>query len=67
MEPVAATHHGLIMEVILSKQDYDEYVRLKGLATRAVWAWELDADTLTAIADARVDPRHKHLDALLDE
>jgi PHD/YefM family antitoxin component YafN of YafNO toxin-antitoxin module len=65
--PVAVTHHGRVTEVLLSKADFDEYMRLKAMATRALWAHEMSPETLQALADARVDPRHDHLDALLDE
>ncbi|MDP3868344.1 hypothetical protein [Phenylobacterium sp.] len=51
----------------MSKHDYDEFVRLKSLATRAQWTHELSAESLVALAEARVDPAHDHLDALLDE
>jgi hypothetical protein len=40
-EPVAVTHHSRVTEVLMSKRDYDEYVRLKSLATRAFWVHEL--------------------------
>lgn len=66
-EPVAVTHHGRATEVLMSKRDYDEYIRLKSLATQSLWAHELSGDALGALADARVDPRHDHLNALLDE
>jgi PHD/YefM family antitoxin component YafN of YafNO toxin-antitoxin module len=66
-EPVAVTHHQRVTEVLMSKQDYDEYVRLRALATRALWVSELSEEAIAALAQARVDPRHDHLDALLDE
>jgi PHD/YefM family antitoxin component YafN of YafNO toxin-antitoxin module len=66
-EPVAVTHHRRVTEVLVSKRDYDEYVRLKSMATRSLWLHELSADSLAALAEARVDPRHNHLDALLFE
>ena len=66
-EPVAVTHHGRITEVLMSKRDHDDYLRLKAMATRALWADELSDEMLTALAEARVDPKHDHLDALIDE
>lgn len=51
----------------MSKQDCDEFVRFKSLSTRAQWAAELSAESLGALTEARVDPAHDHLDALLDE
>ena len=66
-EPVAVTHHGRVTEVLISKDDHDEYMRLKSMQTRAFWTRELSAETLAAIAGARMDPRHDHLDALMDD
>jgi len=66
-EPIAVTHHGRATEVLMSKADYDDYLRLKRREPRALWAWEIPDDLLEAVASARVDPRHAHLDALMDE
>jgi hypothetical protein len=66
-EPVAVTHHGRITEVLISRHDYDDYLRLKGLATHALWVSELSDEAIAALAQARVDPRHDHLDALMDD
>jgi hypothetical protein len=66
-EPVAVTHHGRITEVLISKRDHDEYVRLKGLATRALWTAELPPETLEVLAASRMDPRHDHLNDLMDD
>jgi PHD/YefM family antitoxin component YafN of YafNO toxin-antitoxin module len=66
-EPVAVTHHRRVTEVLISKRAYDEYERLKGMATRALWAHEISDDMLAALQTARVDPRHDHLDVLADE
>ena len=66
-EPVGVTHYSRVTEVLISKHDYDEYVRLKSLETRALWVSELSDDAIAALVDARVDPRHDHLDALMDD
>jgi PHD/YefM family antitoxin component YafN of YafNO toxin-antitoxin module len=66
-EPVAVTHHGRVTEVLLSKHDYEDYMRLKRQATRALRADELSEDMLRALTEARMDARHAHLDALMDE
>ena len=66
-EPVAVTHHRRVTEVLVSKRDYDEYVRLKSMATRSLWLHELSSDSLAALAEAHVDARHDHLDALMVE
>jgi len=66
-EPVAVTHHSRVTEVLMSKRDYDEYVRLKGLATRALRVQDLPDEAIQALEDARMDPRHDHLNALMDD
>ena len=66
-EPVGVTHHGRVAEVLSSKHDYDEYMRLKSRATRALWAGEISDEALAALERARVDPRHDHLNTLVDE
>jgi prevent-host-death family protein len=42
-EPVAVTHHSRTTEVLISKADYDEYMRLKVRATRALKVERLEA------------------------
>jgi PHD/YefM family antitoxin component YafN of YafNO toxin-antitoxin module len=66
-EPVAVTHHGRVTEVLMSKRDHDEYLRLKGMATRSLWAWEMSAESLEALAQSEMDPIHDHLNELLDD
>jgi prevent-host-death family protein len=66
-EPVAVTHHNRVTEVLMSKADYDEYVRLKSLATRAAFVHELSAPVLEVLASTRMDSRHDHLNQLLDD
>lgn len=34
--PVAVAHHVRVTEVLISKADFDDSMRLKGLATRAL-------------------------------
>jgi len=66
-EPVGVTHYGRVTEVLISKPDYDEYVRLKSLATRALRVEDLSNEAIAALENAEVDPRHAHLDALMDD
>ena len=56
-----------ITEVLLSKRDYDEYVQLKSLATRALRVEDLSNEALAALEAAEMDPVHDHLNALLDD
>jgi hypothetical protein len=66
-EPVGVTHYSRVTEVLISKHDYDEYVRLKSLATRALRVEDLSNEVIAALEHAEVDPRHAHLDALMDD
>lgn len=66
-EPVAVTHHSRVTEVLLSKRDYDEYVQLKSLATRALRVEDLSNEALAALESAEMDPAHDHLNALMDD
>ena len=66
-EPVGVTHYSRVTEVLISKHDYDEYVRLKSLATRAVRVEDLSDEAIAALEQAEMDPSHAHLDALMDD
>ena len=66
-EPVAVTHHSRVTEVLLSKRDYDEYVQLKSLATRALRVEDLSNEALAALEAADMDSGHDHLNALMDD
>jgi PHD/YefM family antitoxin component YafN of YafNO toxin-antitoxin module len=65
-EPVAVVAHNRITGYFVSAHDYDEYQRLKASAVTALAVDELDAATLQALAAARMDARHDHLNALMD-
>jgi prevent-host-death family protein len=64
IEPVAITKHGRDHLVVLSAK---EYARLKRRDRRVHLATELPDELLAEIQQARMDPRHDHLNALLDE
>ena len=66
-EPVAVTHHSRVTEVLLSKRDYDEYVQLKSLATRALRVENLSNEALAALEVAEMDSAHDHLNALMTD
>lgn len=66
-EPVAVTHHSRVTEVLLSKRDYDEYVQLKSLATRALRVEDLSNEALAALEAAEMDSAHDHLNALMTD
>ena len=67
LEPVVVTNHDRVTGVLLSPADFDEYQRLKALATRALFAGELSDEALAGIGTATVDERHRGLDRLMDE
>jgi prevent-host-death family protein len=65
-EPVAVTSHGRTSGYFLSAAEFEEYRRLKARVTRAFHVSELPQETVDAIAAARMDRAHDHLDCLLD-
>ena len=66
-EPVGVTHYSRVTEVLISKHDYDEYVRLKSLATRALRIEDLSDEAIAAFERVEMDSRHDHLNALMDD
>ena len=64
IEPVAITKHGRDHLVMLSA---DEYQRLQRRYRRVHLAVDLPDDLVAEVQKARMDPRHDHLNALLDE
>jgi PHD/YefM family antitoxin component YafN of YafNO toxin-antitoxin module len=65
-EPVAVTHHERTTAVLISPEAFAEYERLGRLATRALYVEELSAESVAAIENAQMDPRHADLDRLMD-
>lgn len=66
-EPVVITSHGRTTGYFLSPQEFAELERLRAYQRRAYRIEELPGEVFEAIMDARMDPRHDHLNALLDE
>lgn len=67
LEPIGVTHHGRVTEVLISKDDYDDYVRLKSLATRAFSLKDISDEAIAALEKTEMDPRHAHLDPLMGD
>jgi hypothetical protein len=65
--PIAVTSHDRVTGYFMSAQDFAEYQRLKAQARQVLAVEELDDATLAALAESRMDPRHAHLDELLDD
>jgi PHD/YefM family antitoxin component YafN of YafNO toxin-antitoxin module len=66
-EPVAITSHGRTSGYFVSEHEYAEYQRLKALSRRAYHISELPEATIQAMATARMDPSHNHLDELTND
>lgn len=63
-EPVVITKHKRPSRVLL---DFAEFERLKSFDTReALYPHELGAEMLGELETAQMDPRHTHLDKLMD-
>lgn len=66
-ETVAVTSYERITGYFISSTDYEELQRLRARMPKAVAVEELSQATVQAIAGGRMDERHAHLDALLDD
>lgn len=62
-QPVAITRDGEERLVVLSTE---EYRRLRSRWREVLLAGDLSDDDLEGIARTEMDPRHNHLDSLLD-
>jgi hypothetical protein len=64
-EAVAVSSHGQITGYFVGPHDYEAYKRFCD-QRRAFLTEELSDEEIGTIAASRMDPRHAHLDALLD-
>lgn len=65
-EAVAVSSHGQVTGYFISPVEYEALQKLRA-QRRSFATAELTTEQVKAIASARMDPRHDHLDALLDE
>jgi PHD/YefM family antitoxin component YafN of YafNO toxin-antitoxin module len=63
-QTVIVTHDGRDTTVMISAE---EYQRLKRRDRQAFAAGELPDEIVEAIARSEMDPRHRHLDALIED
>ena len=63
-QPVAVTRNGRESCVLLSTE---EYRRLKRRDREVFGAGELPVETIEAIRNTKMDPRHNHLDDLIKD
>jgi len=63
--PVEVTSHGHVTGYFIAAEEYQEFLRFRA-QRRSFATAELTDDEVRAIAEARMDPRHDHLNELLD-
>jgi PHD/YefM family antitoxin component YafN of YafNO toxin-antitoxin module len=66
-EPVAITSHGRTSGYFVSPHEYAELERLRAYERRVYRIEELPENIVQAISEAKMDPKHEHLNALLDK
>jgi PHD/YefM family antitoxin component YafN of YafNO toxin-antitoxin module len=66
-EPVAITSHGRTSGYFVSPHEYAELERLCAYERRVYRIEELPENIAQAISEAKMDPKHEHLNALLDK
>ena len=66
-EAVAVTNHNRITGYFVSAVEYDEYLKVKAMTTKAYAVSELSEDTLLAIANSQMDSKYDHLNKLLED
>jgi hypothetical protein len=62
---VAVTSHGTITGYFIPPEEYEAFERFKA-QLKSFATIDLPQDTIDKIADTKMDPRHDHLNALLD-
>ncbi len=65
-EPVAVTSHGRTTGYFIAAEDYEAFLRFKE-SRRSFATVELSDDKANAISASRMEAKHAHLDAMLDE
>lgn len=66
-EPVAVTNHERVTGYFLSKDEYEEYLKVKSMMPKAYAIEELSDATIQSLINARMDSKHNHLNSLLEE
>jgi hypothetical protein len=64
-EAVAVSSHGQITGYFVGPEEYEEFKRFRE-SRRSFATVELPEEKVEAIRTSRMDPRHAHLDKLLD-
>ncbi|MEI7669915.1 MAG: type II toxin-antitoxin system Phd/YefM family antitoxin [Pseudomonadota bacterium] len=66
-EPVAVTNHGRVTGYFMSAPEYEEYDRVKNKMRRVYTSKTMPEHIIDALRVTRVDPKHDHLNNLLDD
>ena len=64
-EPVAVSSHGQITGYFVGPEEYEEFKRFRE-SRHSFATGDLPEEKVEAIRNSRMDPRHVHLDKLLD-
>jgi len=64
-EAVPVSSNGTLAGYFVAPQEYEELLRLRGMRRRFQTA-ELSDEDVDQIASSRMDPRHDHLNALIE-
>ena len=64
-EAVPVSSNGTLAGYFVAPQEYEELLRLRGMRRRFQTA-ELSDEDVDQIASSRMDPRHDHLNVLVD-
>ena len=65
-EPVEVISHKRVAGYFISAREFEEFRRYKDMQPVARYVHEMSEEEIKAIAEARMDSRHDHLNALLD-
>lgn len=65
-ESIAVTSHDRVTGYFISAHEYEELNRIKSLMPKAFAIEEFSDEVLTALANSKMDTRHDHLNALLE-
>jgi hypothetical protein len=66
-EPIQVRAHEKVTGYYISAEDYERVERILAASRRAYHPSELPPHLKAALQNSRMDPRHNHLNALMDD
>jgi prevent-host-death family protein len=66
-EPVCIVNHGRPTAYLISADEYQKFQAIRAEARKHLQVGSLPKNIVAAIKAAKVGPKHKHLDKLLDD